>query len=140
MAYKNVSLPRGQKRVFQLPKWGSVIGFDSYSCFTIDEEKDAVLLRCIVDRDRPDEEPFYFLFKGEAIPMHMRSKGIAENTVKWKIIDIDIPVSLNRDEVLSELREAFTVYGAEGMSEERQERERKMFGFPYPNGFAVTDF
>ncbi len=136
MAYKNVSLPYKEPCVFELP----VRGKEEYWDFTIDEEKDAVLLKGTVDKDRPDEEPFYFLFKGEAIPMHMRSKGIAENTVKWKIIDIDIPVSLNRDEVLSELREAFTVYGAEGMSEERQERERKMFGFPYPNGFAVTDF
>ena len=75
------------------------------------------------------------------IPMHMNcDEYVDEITVKWKIIDIDIPVSLNREEVLRELREAFTVYGAGGKSEEEQERDRKMFGFPYPNGFAVTDF
>ncbi len=137
MAYKNVELPRGEKRAFKLPYYAVE---REVSEFTIDEDKDYVLFKGTVDKDRPDEEPFYFYFKGEVIPMHMRSEGIAENTVKWKFIDIDIPVSLNRDEVLSELREAFTVYGVRGLSEEWQERWRKMFGFPYPNGFAVTDF
>lgn len=138
MAYKNVELPRGEKRAFKLPYYAVE---REVSNFTIDEEKDAVLFRGIVDRDRPEEKPFYFYYKGETIPMHMNcDERVDDITVKWKIIYIDIPASLNRDEVLSELREAFTVYGVAGKSEEEQERDRKMFGYPYPNGFAVTDF
>lgn len=138
MAYKNVELPRGEKRAFKLPYYAVE---REVSEFTIDEDKDYVLFKGTVDKDRPEEEPFYFYFKGEVIPMHMNcDEYVDEITVKWKIIDIDIPVSLNREEVLRELREAFTVYGAGGKSEEEQERDRKMFGFPYPNGFAVTDF
>ena len=65
---------------------------------------------------------------------------VDKNTVKWKLLSINIPDSLNRDEVFEELRKAFAVYGISGMSEEMQKVFREKFGEENPNGFAVTDF
>ena len=136
MAYKNVWLPYGEERVFDLPVWGK----ETYHSFTIDEEKDAVLLRGTSDKDNPSEKPFYFYFKGEIVSLLLNGdEFVDKNTVKWKLLSINIPGSLDRGEVFEELRKAFAVFGCSGMSEERQKYWRKA-GDPYPNGFAVTDF
>lgn len=139
MAYRNVRLPRGEERVFNLPVWGGIK--ESYSSFTIDEEKDYVLLKGTVDKDNPSEKPFFFYFKGEIVSLLLNcDEFVDKNTVKWKLLSINIPDSLNRDEVFEELRKAFAVYGISGMSEEMQKVFREKFGEENPNGFAVTDF
>ena len=137
MAYKNVWLPWEEGRTFDLPVWGK----ETYHSFTIDEEKDAVLLRGTPDKDNPSEKPFYFYFKGEIVSMLLNGdEFVDKNTVKWKLLSINIPDSLNSDEVFEELRKAFAVYGCSGLSEETQERWKRKFNDPNPNGFAVTDF
>ena len=137
MAYRNVELPWDEGRTFDLPVWGK----ETYHSFTIDEEKDAVLLDGTPDKDRPDEKPFYFYFNGEIVSLIMVTENSdTENMVKWKIVSFDIPDSLDRGEVFAELRKAFTVYGVNGMSEERQEHWRKKYGDSHPNGFAIADF
>ena len=137
MAYKNVSLPYKEPRVFDLSEWGK----EEYWDFTIDEDKDAVLLKGTVDKDNPSEKPFFFLYKGEIVQLYMNGdEFVDKNTVKWKIVGFDIPDSLDRGEVFAELRKAFTVYGVNGMSEEEQKRWKVRYGKSHPNGFAVTDF
>ena len=137
MAYKNVWLPYGEERVFDLPGWGK----EKYGSFTIDEDKDAVLLKGTVDKDNPSEKPFFFYFKGKIVRLFMNcDERVDDSTVKWKIVGFDIPDSLDRDEVFAELRKAFTVYGVNGMSEEEQKRWKVRYGKSHPNGFAVTDF
>ena len=137
MAYRNVELPWDEGRTFDLPVWGK----ETYHSFTIDEEKDAVLLDGTPDKDRPDEKPFYFYFKGKIVRLFMNcDEYVDDSTVKWKIVGFDIPDSLDRGEVFAELRKAFTVYGVNGMSEERQEHWRKKYGDSHPNGFAIADF
>ena len=137
MAYENVWLPYGEERVFDLPGWGK----EKYGSFTIDEDKDAVLLKGTVDKDNPSEKPFFFLYKGEIVQLYMNGdEYVDDSTVKWKIVGFDIPDSLDRGEVFAELRKAFTVYGVNGMSEERQEHWRKKYGDSHPNGFAIADF
>ena len=139
MAYRNVRLPRGEERVFNLPVWGGIK--ESYSSFTIDEEKDYVLLKGTVDKDNPSEKPFFFLYKEKTVRLYMNcDEYVDDSTVKWKIVGFDIPDSLDRGEVFAELRKAFTVYGVNGMSEERQEHWRKKYGDSHPNGFAIADF
>ena len=137
MAYKNVWLPYGEERVFDLPGWGK----EKYGSFTIDEDKDAVLLKGTVDKDNPSEKPFFFLYKEKTVRLYMNcDEYVDDSTVKWKIVGFDIPDSLDRGEVFAELRKAFTVYGVNGMSEEEQKRWKVRYGKSHPNGFAVTDF
>ena len=139
MAYRNVRLPRGEERVFNLPVWGGIK--ESYSSFTIDEEKDYVLLKGTVDKDNPSEKPFYFYFKGKIVRLFMNcDERVDDSTVKWKIVGFDIPDSLDRGEVFAELRKAFTVYGIHGWSKEMQENWTRDFGDENPNGFAIADF
>ena len=138
MAYENVSLPYGEERIFDVPVWGE----RRYSNFTIDEEKDYVFFRGVVDRDRPDEQPFYFYFKGEIIPMIMFGENSdSENVIKWKLLDINIPNSLDRDEVFAELRKAVKVYGVHGFTEKFKKLWKKRTGNDWdPNGTAIIDF
>ncbi len=138
MAYRNVELPWDEGRTFDLPVWGK----ETYHSFTIDEEKDAVLLDGTPDKDRPDEKPFYFYFKGEIVSLIMVTENSdTENMVKWKIVSFDIPDSLDRGEVFAELRKAFTVYGVYGFSEKFKKLWKKRTGNDWdPNGTAIIDF
>ena len=114
---------------------------EKYGSFTIDEDKDAVLLKGTVDKDNPSEKPFFFLYKEKTVRLYMNcDEYVDDSTVKWKIVGFDIPDSLDRGEVFAELRKAFTVYGVNGMSEEEQKRWKVRYGKSHPNGFAVTDF
>ena len=138
MAYKNVWLPWEEGRTFDLPVWGK----ETYHSFTIDEEKDAVLLRGTPDKDNPSEKPFYFYFKGEIVSMIMFISKVTDgNTVTWSMKSIDIPDSLDGDEVFEELRKAFKAYGWQGKTEEECERWKKRTGKDgNPNGIAIIDF
>ena len=79
MAYRNVELPWGQERTFVVPGWGE----RKPGNLTIDEEKDYVLFEGVVDKDRPDEKPFYFYFKGEIVSLIMVTENSdTENMVK----------------------------------------------------------
>ena len=136
MAYRNVELPWGQERTFVVPGWGE----RKPGNLTIDEEKDYVLFEGVVDKDRPDEKPFYFYFKGEIVSLLLNGdEYVNDNTVKWKLLDINIPGSLDRGEVFEELRKALKVYGVNGWSKEIQE-VWKRDGYKDPNGFAIADF
>ena len=139
MAYVNVSLPVGEGRVFKLPPYGRE---RKVSVFTIDEEKDTVLFKGVVDRDNPDDNPFYFYYKGKIIEMTLYvSKRIPPNTVVWSMRwGIVIPKEFDREEVLSEIREAVKAYGCSGMCKEDQELWKRKFKQENPNGFALTDF
>lgn len=138
MAYKNVLVSREEARVFDLPVWGK----SSYRHFTIDEEKDAVLLDGTPDKDRPDEKPFYFYFKDEIVSMIMFISKVTDgNTVTWSMKSIDIPDSLDGDEVFEELRKAFKAYGWQGMTEKECVRWRERTGRDRnPNGTAIIGF
>lgn len=138
MAYRNIELPLSEGRIFKVPNF---ITEWKVTDLTIDEDKDYVLFKGIVDKDNPSEKPFYFYFKGEIVSLLLNGdEFIDKNTVKWKLLSINIPDSLNSDEVFEELRKAFAVYGCSGLSEETQERWKCKFNDPNPNGFAVTDF
>ena len=138
MAYRNIELPLSEGRIFKVPNF---ITEWKVTDLTIDEDKDYVLFKGIVDKDNPSEKPFYFYFKGEIVSMLLNGdEFVDKNTVKWKLLSINIPDSLNSDEVFEELRKAFAVYGCSGLSEETQERWKRKFNDPNPNGFAVTDF
>ena len=137
MSYKNVSLPTKDGRVFKLPPYGVE---KTVSVYTIDEGKDALLFRGVVDKDNPSEKPFYFYFKGEIVSLLLNGdEYVNDNTVKWKLLDINIPGSLDRGEVFEELRKALKVYGVNGWSKEIQE-VWKRDGYKDPNGFAIADF
>ncbi len=137
MAYMNVCLPRGEGRVFDVPVWGR----DTYRRFTIDKEKDAVLLRGTVDRDNPGNRHFYFFYKGQVAQIILNDdEYINDDTVKWKLVSLSVPDGLSRVEVLDELRQAVVVFGQRGMSEEEQQRWTRKFNDSQPNGFAVADF
>ena len=138
MAYRNVELPWGQERTFVVPGWGE----RKPGNLTIDEEKDYVLFEGVVDKDRPDEKPFYFYFNGEIVSLIMVTENSdTENMVKWKIVGFDIPDSLDRGEVFAELRKAFTVYGVYGFSEKFKKLWKKRTGNDWdPNGTAIIDF
>lgn len=109
---------------------------------TIDEEKDYVLFKGIVDKDNPSEQPFYFYYKGKIVSLFLNGdEFVDKNTVRWKLLGISIPDSLNHNDVFEELRKAFTVYGCQGISEEEQEYWKKKYNFDEnPNGSAIIDF
>ena len=136
MAYRNVELPFGQERVFDLP-WGK----EEYGNFTIDEEKDYVLLKGTPDKDNPSEKPFYFYCRGKIAQVVLKGEYTDETTVKWKLVRISVPSGLAETEVLSELRKAMKVYGHRGHTEEFLESWRKYAGIEGKSrGAVIIDF
>ena len=137
MAYENVWLPYGEERVFDLPGWGK----EKYGSFTIDEDKDAVLLKGTVDKDNPSEKPFYFYCRGKIAQVVLKGEYTDETTVKWKLVRISVPSGLAETEVLSELRKAMKVYGHRGHTEEFLESWRKYAGIEGKSrGAVIIDF
>ncbi|MBQ1282756.1 MAG: hypothetical protein IIY20_03065 [Bifidobacteriaceae bacterium] len=137
MAYKNVELPYGQERTFVVPVWGE----RKPGNLTIDEEKDYVLFRGVVDKDRPDEQPFYFYCRGKIAQVVLKGEYTDETTVKWKLVRISVPSGLAETEVLSELRKAMKVYGHRGHTEEFLESWRKYAGVEGKSrGAVIIDF
>ncbi len=132
MVYRNVELPFGQERVFDLP-WGK----EEYGNFTIDEEKDYVLLKGTVDKDNPSEKPFYFYCRGKIAQVVLKGEYTDETTVKWKLVRISVPSGLAETEVLSELRKAMKVYGHAGYTEKFWKRWEKRTGKKRQSGGAV---
>ena len=69
------------------------------------------------------------------------SKVTDGNTVRWSMKSIDIPDSLDGDEVFEELRKAFKAYGWQGMTEKECVRWRERTGRDRnPNGTAIIGF
>ena len=137
MAYRNVELPYGQERTFVVPVWGE----RKPGNLTIDEEKDYVLFRGVVDKDRPDEQPFYFYCRGKVAQVVLKGEYTDETTVKWKLVRISVPSGLAETEVLSELRKAMKVYGHRGHTEEFLESWRKYAGVEGKSrGAVIIDF
>lgn len=138
MAYVNVRLPVGEGRAFKVPPYNKE---RSFRHLTINEEKDAVLLKGAVNRDEPYEATFYFYYKGKIFDMTLNGQEyLNHNTKIWKLRGISISSEFDKDEILSELREALKVYGYNGMCKEEQELWKRKFNQEDPNGFAVTDF
>ena len=111
MAYINERVPKEERRPFDLgdgrektPKY-----------VTIEKEKNYILFHDYTEIDEPVNEHFVFVYKNKVIRMVLNGSEFTDpNTVIWKITAINIPSDFTREEVLSELREALTVYGCFG--------------------------
>lgn len=139
MAYINERIPREEAREFELPLYGEKKRVWQW---TIDKEKDAILFKGgVVDRDNPQNEYFYFYYKGKITYLILNGREyVNHNTKKWKLVTISIPPGLRKDEVLKELREAIKVYGCNGMTPSEIQLYKSKFNKDNPNGFAVADF
>lgn len=114
MAYINERVPEEERRSFLIPGYNKE---HTVGRWTIDKEKDYILFKYYTDKDNPVDEYFAFVYKGSVIDMILDgSEFVDSETRKWKIIRISIPEDLNREEILSELREALITYGCHGSS------------------------
>ena len=111
MAYINEYVSKEKTRTFDL-------GYGRKKAprkWTIDKEKDYIFFEDYTEIDEPVNEHFAFVYKNKVIRMVLNGSEFADsNTVIWKITAINIPSDFTREEVLSELREALTVYGCFG--------------------------
>ncbi len=138
MAYINEFVSREEERVFELPPYSRKV---TKRKWTIDKAKDAILFQDGVDRENPEDEYFYFFYKGKIVNIILNGmEYVDSNTKKWKITGISIPNGLKREEVLDELREALRVYGQRGMTISEIKLWEQKLNEENPNGFVVIDF
>ena len=108
MAYVN---EEADGRVFEVPVFGE---FQPFS-WTRDRKKDAILFDYHTEREDPDRKYFYFQYKKQCVNIILDGREFVDpNTIKWKLVSIDVPKGLSKEEVLNELREAIEVYGCRG--------------------------
>ena len=123
MAYVN---ERTDGREFIVPVFGGI----KPNVWTRDKEKDSILFAYYEERERSSLKYFFFFYKGYGMNVELKASGFADpNTIIWKLVSIDIPDGLLREEVLMELRKAIEIYGCNGSCFKAM-----------PAGKAIADF
>jgi hypothetical protein len=110
MAFVNEYVKKEDRRTF-VTAYGIKV---TPSKWTIDKEEEVILFKDFVDREPPHHEHFILYYKGYVIELIMHQVVINPNIVKWRVLSINFPKELEYAEVMSELKEAFVVYGYNG--------------------------
>ena len=121
MGFINEPIPRNMMRPYKIPNYREV----TPGRWTIDKERNIFLFHYWTNIDNPSEEYFAFFWKDICFKAVMWSTFIDDYTIKWNIMSLDQAdhkeKSINKQDVLNDLREAFMVYGVSG------------YRFPTPN-------
>ena len=83
------------------------------STWTINREKDERLIMCGTSQEPPLLYYFVFEIKETLLSLEMK-RDIIGNECRWVLDQINIPKNMNKEEVLSELNDAFKIYGLTG--------------------------
>ena len=112
MAYVNEMVPEEEKKEYQMPNLEKKIP----RTWTIDREKNIVLLPYGRNIDEPKEKRFILVKDENIVFSAILLREVAENTVIWNMEGYKIwkECSLSEDLLLEELREALRAYGYNG--------------------------
>ena len=109
MGFVNEHVKKEERRTF-VDKYGTEY---SPSVWTIDREKDEILFWVSTDREPPHYQSFIFYYKKCLVKFDVDWK-VKDKICTWELINLYIPSQLNKEEVISELKEAFNTYRVSG--------------------------
>ncbi|HHY72205.1 MAG TPA: hypothetical protein GX497_03090 [Bacillus bacterium] len=96
--------------------------------WTIDREKNVILIWCRRERFEPYDQYFLLLWKDIPIPMKLRDSWVSAPTREWELIYIEIPNELRekQDEIIQSLKDALVVYAYDGYPDEPFNKDTKV--------------
>lgn len=127
MGFVNEILSKNEIKEYQIPNYRSV----KPSICTIDREKNIRLFCYWTDIDKNDEKYFALIWKDNIVKIIFTQEILEANTVRWNIKNISIPkkLELEKNEILSILREAMCVYGFSGYPFIKEKTEKVIISF-----------
>ncbi|HHY72203.1 MAG TPA: hypothetical protein GX497_03080 [Bacillus bacterium] len=96
--------------------------------WTIDREKNVILIWCRIERWEPYDQHFLLLWKDIPIPMKLRDSWVSGLTREWELLYIEIPKELKEkhDEIIESLKDALIVYAFDGFPDEPHNKTTKV--------------
>lgn len=116
MGFINEPIPKNMIRSYKIPNYREI----TPRFWTIDKERNIFMFDYWTDIDPPHMEYFAFYWNDICFKAVMLSSFIDDYTIKWNIMSLDQAdhkeKSINKQDVLNDLREAFMIYGVSGYS------------------------